>query len=41
MASKFASLLGKRALIIAVLVVVAAIAGVAHVHPLFALWENP
>ncbi len=40
MASKFASLLTKRALVLAVLVAVAVIAGAAHVVHLFAFWDS-
>lgn len=39
MASKFASLVGKRALILAIVVVVAILAGVVHFHPSFTGYE--
>jgi len=40
-ASKFASLVSKRMLVLAVLIAVAVIAGVAHVHFLFSMWDGP
>lgn len=39
MASKFASLYGRRGIILAVLTIVAAVAG--SVHPSFGFWDGP